>query len=1113
MNGDGQTNRFSSTSVGGNRFMPNEGTIQPIKLSSGSSNRFDAYRSKSNELNSPQGLFNLANQAGLGDKANEMIAKSGGESGKFLSGGAIMDVMDILNIGSYGVVGMVKGKGFMEGIKNRESMSDEDTLGKHGFAGKVAGFFADILLDPLTYIAPWKLIAKVPGVARGAGALKSKMLGELVEIEVDGQKAFRREGGWTPLTMLSDKLVYGFAVDKTYLRGVEKITGKNQEIMGRADSLMKMMSNLTPESLKMTVTKDETGRMISRNITDLEIEMKRAGKDADFELVSQAYKMRDDLMQQLVDLGVISKDSVESHWGTYLKQTYDEFLEAKGTYGKRGIGIDSRGRVSELTEQKMQELGQVEDPAILWGTTLIKQIDLLNKAELQKFTADGYGLTIDNIPEYLAKGGRMEDLHQVSDSSAYTLRGKQVDLNNKLGQINTELGKILKERRKAVGDDKELSHTIKNIQRELSRLKGATEEEIGDALSGMKHLLRESGLSMGPLKKKPTSVGQKAIASAVDKWLKRGSKSDRLARETLSTADLWKEFRTTPEGIALERAFEDPRMMYQWNSPLEFLDAIRYPDKAEVFTEAANRMVDLTDAQQLAKIKKAEQNARRFGELEQTLKVLKETNLELVRDAVTRLEDEYADLLWQKKGILNDIDTYKMGQLAGKFVSKEIWNVLKGTFEPSKEIGQSFVMAFKHAKVIWNPASHVRNAFSASIQNWWEMGLGPWRPDIYYDAIRELKNPNSKVVKEMAELGFNERSGYIQELLDNYMTNKELMKKSIVPQVGGVKAMKTMFNSVDNLMMNSYAHIDNVAKVAAYKYGIKKGLSKEDAYAKAVAATFNYSQVTPFVQQMRRAIWGVPFITFALKAAPLVVRTAAYNPHRISVFGKARNALFEAAGVQGEQEAEAMPDYMRDDMFVMRVPWKDEQGRSMYFDLSYIIPFGSLITGDYLKNPASANPVLQLVKELSTNQTFSGSKIFNETDDISTVTADIFIHVSKLGMPPSVTDFMSDGYASDGTRKPAKMGWDKFARTNTQDLGPNERSFYQETFRMMGIGAVPYDLSSRQAALAYTQKENLSKMLTENGVLKLYESPYLPKDSEFRDEPTIFDREVKPIGR
>ena len=193
-------------------------TNQIKPYSSGGGSPFSP--SNTQDLKSPDGLFGLAEQAGLGEQANKMLNKSGGESQKLYSGGFVMDVMDTLNIFSYGMVGMVTGKGFAKGVETRASLSDEDALGQYGFAGKLAGFAGDILLDPLTYVSPWKIVSKIPGITSALEKVGNKTLGELTEIEVEGQKTFKREGGWTPLTFFADKLVYGFAASKEFLTGV-----------------------------------------------------------------------------------------------------------------------------------------------------------------------------------------------------------------------------------------------------------------------------------------------------------------------------------------------------------------------------------------------------------------------------------------------------------------------------------------------------------------------------------------------------------------------------------------------------------------------------------------------------------------------------------------------------------------------------------------------------------------------------------------------------------------------------------------------------------------------------------------------------------------------------
>jgi hypothetical protein len=422
------------------------------------------------------------------------------------------------------------------------------------------------------------------------------------------------------------------------------------------------------------------------------------------------------------------------------------------------------------------------------------------------------------------------------------------------------------------------------------------------------------------------------------------------------------------------------------------------------------------------------------------------------------------------------------------------------------------MLVFKHAKVIWNPASYPRNAMSAMIQNWWELGLGPWRFDVYYDAFMEFKRPGP-ALKEMRALGFHERTGAINELTQNFLRS-ELIGDSIASQTGKTLGqVKQQLKHFDKWAVNFYAHIDNVAKVAAYKHARKKGMDPENALKAAYAATFNYSHVTPFVHTLRRAIWGVPFITFNLKAIPLVASTLAYNPTRISVFGKARNALFEAAGVEGQEEMAVMPEYMQN-QFMLRLPWKDADGRAMYFDLSYIIPFGGILAGEYTENPASVNPVLQTIKELSQNRTFGGQKIWRESDERDQVIADIALHVSKLGLPPIAADQLQRGYGDDGE----KIYGSFRGQLDGDDRGPGERTFYQEMFRIAGMNVTPFDLESRERQFEFRRKKALQQLLVQRGVLNEFVNPYIPREDTANINPLAVPGqpsgpEQDPLGR
>lgn len=1069
------------------------------------------------DLDTSEGLYNLAIQSGLKNQADNAVTKAGGESTKYLSGGFIMDAADILNTLDYGVVGLLKGKTFAEGVKERQSFSDEDALGKYGWTGKLAGLVLDIAVDPLTYFAPWKTLGKIPAFAKAAEAAKAKAFGELHTIKIAGQEMQWRTGGWSPLNFLADNLVYGHAVDKNFRRMFEEANANKQNALSSADELIGMFSKIDPKVAKETLTFADDGSMITRDIEEL----RRTGSFGDrMPIAEEMYAMRDRLMKELVDEGVISETAAKTHWNTYLKQAYDEYLiqKNKGFKGRsKGIGLDNTTRTA--TKETRGRLTHAEDAAAVWAGTYKKQIETLYNARINRMVANNFSFDdvqrqkfIDDGIDEADRANRAAQLVQVPKSTIYEIKGAQVDYKVALKETKKAIKILRKQRGVALKDEAGILAEIGRIEKEFGALKEGGEKNLGEAITGLKRMLQKEGITLGPAKKVPTTQGQIALAEAISKWLKRGTKSDRLLRETFSTQEIYDEmfevskgitYAKTKEGIALQKAFDDPQMMYQWRSSLEFLDAIRYPDKAIIQSEARESVVELTKKQSDTAIARAEKSARRMGSLMMT-KESDEVALKLVQKQIDRLEIEYSDLLFKRKNILDSLNENARGQLAGKWMHKDTWAMLRESTDPTRQIGEPIIQHFKRAKVIWNLSSYPRNAMSAMVQNWWRLGMGPWKLGTYMDAVKELRS-NGPILKEMKENGFSLRSGALGEVLTNYVNDLTLGKS-----IGGnFVNVKDKLKHVDRLFANTYGHIDNVAKIAAYKYGREvRGWSPEKAMKAAYEATYNYSQVTPFVHQMRRAIWGVPFITFNLKSVELVASTLKHAPHRISVFGKARNALLEAAGVEGEQEAEVMPEWMKES-FMLRLPWKDGEGRSMYFDMSYILPIGAIMNGEYLRNPVGQNPVLQTVKELSQNKTFGGQRIFNEFDDMDQVLSDVFIHVAKLGLPPIFAEQAAKGYDSNGNRVFGNISM--FRDRDTQDMGAGERNYYQEAFRLAGVNVTPFDLESKERSFDWNRKRNLQQMLSEEGILKEFVRPYIPEDGVYETE-NLYDSRNSPGG-
>ena len=82
-----------------------------------------------------------------------------------------------------------------------------------------------------------------------------------------------------------------------------------------------------------------------------------------------------------------------------------------------------------------------------------------------------------------------------------------------------------------------------------------------------------------------------------------------------------------------------------------------------------------------------------------------------------------------------------------------------------------------------------------------------------------------------------------------------------------------------------------------------------------------------------------------------------------------------------ERERASEPPWVKDGFYI-KLPMKDKYGRSIYFDLTYIIPFGDLMSGNFIERQikrttgvkeslaealVSKSPALNFLKEISRN--------------------------------------------------------------------------------------------------------------------------------------------------
>jgi len=445
----------------------------------------------------------------------------------------------------------------------------------------------------------------------------------------------------------------------------------------------------------------------------------------------------------------------------------------------------------------------------------------------------------------------------------------------------------------------------------------------------------------------------------------------------------------------------------------------------------------------------------------------------------------------------------RLGDLAGMYVPKAIFDDIQEIIRPVGGVGKKLVAGFKYGKVILNPATHSRNIMSNFILNNFE-GLNPARIDIYGEAARQLAT-KGKWYKEAVNEGLGLNTFAAQEI------------KNILfgPEVG---KLKTGTRKVMDKIADLYQGEENFAKMAQFIFQRKKGLSATEAWKVAERATFNYTQVTPFIRKLRESLFGFPFITFTYKVTPQVLKTAIKAPTKISNIGKIKTAIESLSDEKTlASEREAQPDYIRNGLFV-RMPNKDKYGRNLYFDLTYIVPFGDLVSGQFFSaegratTPAQAVfgkfPLLNTIKELSENKDFFGQDIVKgDSVEPHQQGRDIMKYLLKFYLPP-LTEGPVEAALDKKVREklgaaaflPGRMGrsleFEKLIKEDPQKASfRTTRTPTQELLRgFAGIKTTPFNLEAEKFKREKELRERLEKLLISAGVVKEFKRTFVPKE-------------------
>ncbi len=368
------------------------------------------------------------------------------------------------------------------------------------------------------------------------------------------------------------------------------------------------------------------------------------------------------------------------------------------------------------------------------------------------------------------------------------------------------------------------------------------------------------------------------------------------------------------------------------------------------------------------------------------------------------------------------IDDERFGALDGLFIRKDVWADLKEVEEWRGFFVQKWDQTlglWKYGKVVLNPATHMRNTMS----NFMLAYLG----DVNPTDVKTYTKAATALRKGEADQFYTEAEEW--GLFNNTFISSEISKfRDELAELRDPGALKNWVRRAMSLPADLYQGNEKLFKMAVFIKARDGGATVDEAAQKAEHFLFNYSDIPPWVKQMKR--WVSPFFTFTYKAIPLFAEMAIRKPWKVGAIMAAMYGTEEFSkhklGLSDEEASEQralLPDWQRrkappgiGPYSHVLMPFKDSYGNNLYLDTAYILPYGNIAEkwgqsplplGDLLPS----NPVFQFAASVLTNvEPFSGKPIYDELIDGYSQIAAKYLEIAWRDLAPSMAP---GGYGFD----------------------------------------------------------------------------------------------------
>jgi len=479
----------------------------------------------------------------------------------------------------------------------------------------------------------------------------------------------------------------------------------------------------------------------------------------------------------------------------------------------------------------------------------------------------------------------------------------------------------------------------------------------------------------------------------------------------------------------------------------------------------------------------------------------------LADEALGEIEGEHADY----RQIPN---TARYGRLRGIWVRKEIYDDLMGVndFLPADPgfamsllgyggIGTRLTSLWKAGKVSLNPPAQVRNFISNMVLL--QLSGVPLRriPTLFVRAFRQIMLYNeyrrggrslspeerSRVRHYLVALkyGVTESTFNAQEL---YRMQRDLLEiERASGLLGTWGKIKLAVGAVMDYASDKYQLTEALGKTMKIMDEMERGQPEHEAALAAQEALFDYSLVSKNVRYLRNAPMGMPFLTFAVKVAPLLLKTARHHPERYLpwiALAYGLPALLAAAFDVDDDDIEALkkalPDWLQDRGHAYVLPWKDDTGRWQVLDMSYFFPWTAWTEPIRLAAEAEpgktvqalglfSGPLTDLITAVMTGRdSFTGREITTPGDPPKRQLLQIINYLWTMAMPPIITERGAAGHAIRAATGQTDRFGDPLSTAGQAALravGVNIYPIHPETSRATNVRRMMREIADTEYAL------------------------------------------------